>query len=174
MFDFRPNGAALRVAANPERVNRLALIHETTHLLCFNTGLLSRKADVPVWVSEGLATYVELWGKKSPIGAPNRPWLDCLNDARRAGTLRIPITDLVASDKSFDDENTAQLSYAESWLMVHYLMKSPDQLPEFRSYLAGLQTDEAATKRVTYAESHLGSLKNADRALDRHRNRVSR
>ena len=55
--------------ADPERVNLLALVHETTHLLCFNTGLLSRKANVPAWVSEGLATYVEIWrNKQTQIG----------------------------------------------------------------------------------------------------------
>ena len=67
MFDFRPKGQQPGAVVNPERVNLLALVHETTHLLCFNTGLLSRNANVPDWVSEGLATYVELWRKnKTP------------------------------------------------------------------------------------------------------------
>jgi Protein of unknown function (DUF1570) len=175
MFDFRPNGAGPDVVANPVRVNRLALVHETTHLLCFNTGLLSRKANVPLWVSEGLATHVELWeNKRSRIGEPNRPWIAFLNDARKNGTAWVPIADLVASDKSFDDKTTAELSQAESWLMVHYLLKTQQQLPKFRAYLAGLQTDEAATNRVEYVEKHLGPLKNLDRELVRHLKRVSR
>jgi Protein of unknown function (DUF1570) len=175
MFDFRPKGQAPGVVVNPERVNLLSLVHETTHLLCYNTGLLSRRADVPDWVSEGLATYVELWRKnKTKIGEPNRPWLFCLNAARNTDTPWIPITELVATDKTFDDEKTAQLSYAESWLMVHYLMKTPQQLPKFRAYLAGLQTDEAAPNRVEYAEKHLGHLKNFDHELARHLKRVSR
>jgi Protein of unknown function (DUF1570) len=182
MFDFRPNGEGPDVVANPERVNRLALVHETTHLLCFNTGLLSRKANVPLWVSEGLATHVELWqNKRSRIGEPNRLWITFLNDARKNlndarknGTAWVPIADLVASDKSFDDKKTAELSQAESWLMVHYLLKTPQQLPKFRAYLAGLQTDEAGANRVEYVEKHLGPLKNLDRELVRHLKRVSR
>jgi hypothetical protein len=175
MFDFRPNGEGPDVVANPVRVNRLALVHETTHLLCFNTGLLSRKTDVPVWVSEGLATYVEMWSsKQTPIGEPNRPWIYHMNQARNTGTSWIPIANLVASDKSFDDKKTAELSYAESWLLVHYLMKSPQQLPKFRAYLAGLQTDKGAINRVEYAEKHLGPLKNFDRELARYLKRVSR
>jgi Protein of unknown function (DUF1570) len=173
MFDFRPNGGGPGIVANPVLVNRLALVHETTHLLCFNTGLLSRKADVPLWVSEGLATHVELWQiKQTPIGEPNRPWISFLNKARNSGTPWIPIADLAASDKSFDDK-TAELSYAESWLLVHYLMKEP-QLAKFRTYLAGLQTDKAATKRLEYAEKHLGSLQNLDHELARYLKHVSR
>ncbi len=174
MFDFRPDGVEPGVVANPVLVNRLALVHETTHLLCFNTGLLSRQADVPLWVSEGLATHVELWqNKQTPIGEPNRPWISFLNQARNTGTPWIPMAELVATDKSFDDDKTPELSYAESWLAVHYLMKEP-QLPKFRSYLAGLQTDQAVSKRVEYAEKHLGPLKNLDKELARYIKRVSR
>ena len=175
MFDFRPQGQAPGVVVNPARVNLLSLVHETTHLLCFNTGLLSRNANVPDWVSEGLATYVELWRKnKTKIGEPNRPWLFCLTAARNTSTPWIPIADLVASEKAFDDETTAQLSYGESWLMVHYLMKSQKELPKFRAYLAGLKNGEAATKRVDFAEKHLGPIKNFDRELARYFKRVSR
>ena len=90
MFDFRPTIDEIDLQADPERVNLLALVHETTHLLCFNTGLLSRQADVPDWVSEGLATYVELWQKNkkpaTPIGVVNRPWLMSLRCGREPGS----------------------------------------------------------------------------------------
>jgi Protein of unknown function (DUF1570) len=172
MFDFRPTGEEPGVVIDPERVNRLALVHETTHLLCYNTGLLSRQAAVPDWVSEGLATYVELWrNRQTKIGEPNGPWLFCLRETKK--TDWIPITDLIAGDKSFDDEKTAQLSYAESWLMVHYLMKPP-QLTKFRSYLTRIATEEAASNRVKYAERHLGSIKDLEHDLDRHFKHMSR
>ncbi len=137
MFDFRPTSDQDDLQADPERVNLLALVHETTHLLCFNTGLLSRQTDVPDWVSEGLATYVELWQKNK------RPAPDRIGEPTVAFVFAsesrswIPIADLVADDETFWDEKTQQLSYAESWLLVHYLMKSQHQRPKFRSYLAG-------------------------------------
>jgi hypothetical protein len=165
IFDFRPKGEQAAVVANPVRVNLLALVHETTHLLCFNAGLLSRKGDVPKWVSEGLATYAEMWRKNTThIGAANRPWLDYL---RKRSVPWITVTDLIATDKTFDDgdDATAQLSYAESWLLVHYLMKEP-RLPAFRAYLAGLPSAPAGG-RVEYAEKHLVSLKTLDRELGR-------
>jgi hypothetical protein len=168
MFDFRPKGREPAGVANPVRVNLLALVHETTHLLCFNTGLLSRKGDVPKWVSEGLATYVEMWQKKpTEIGAVNIPWLEYLKTRKIPW---IPIPDLIAIDNTFDvgetdvDDKRPELSYAESWLLVHYLMRET-QLPRFRAYLAELPTDGTAAQRVEYAEKHLGSLKALDRTL---------
>jgi hypothetical protein len=176
MFDFRPTSDEIDLQADPQRVNLLALVHETTHLLCFNTGLLSRQTDVPDWVSEGLATYVELWQRKKPatsIGTVNRPWLQCL----RASRSWIVIPDLVADDKTFWDEKTQQLSYGESWLLVHYLMKTDAQFPKFRAYLAELppQGQGTAANRVALAEKHLGSLKKLDRELaDRYLKRLAR
>ena len=35
------------------------IIHEATHQIAFNCGLQARFADVPLWVSEGLAVYFE-------------------------------------------------------------------------------------------------------------------
>jgi hypothetical protein len=176
MFDFRPNIELANLNANPERVNLLTLVHETTHLLCFNTGLLSRQTDVPDWVSEGLATYAELWQKNrkpaTPIGTVNGPWLYCLRESRSW----IAIPDLVAADGSFRDPKTEQLSYAESWLMVHYLMRSEVQRPKFRSYLAGLppQGQGTTANRVAHAEKHLGSLKKLDRELADRYKRLAR
>ena len=167
MFDFRPNGQGPAAVANPERVNLLALVHETTHLLCFNTGLLSRKGNVPDWISEGLATYAELWRKKqTPIGGPNRPWLTHLRNVRITDKPWIPIPALVSSDQSFDDDKTLRLAYAESWLLVHYLMKEP-QLPKFRAYLASLPAEATASERVEYFEKHFGPVETLDRELGR-------
>ena len=42
---FDPTDEGPAVVNDPERVNLLTLVHETTHLLCFNTGLLSRRVE---------------------------------------------------------------------------------------------------------------------------------
>ena len=176
MFDFRPARAESDLQSDLERINLFALVHETTHLLCFNTGLLSRQSDVPNWVSEGLATYVEIWQKNKkrsiPIGTVNRPWLLYLLQSRSW----IPIPDLVADDKTFWEESTEELSYAESWLMMHYMMKSEAQWPKFRSYLAGLppQKQGTAANRLALAEKHFGSLKQLDRELTGRLKRLAR
>jgi hypothetical protein len=168
VFDFREK---VDQPGNPVRVNLFSLIHETAHLLCFNTGLLSREADVPVCVSEGLATFVEMWQpkQKSPLSAINQARLQALVEASESPEPWIPIADLLADDKRFQDPKNLQLVYAETWLLVHYLIRTRTQLPKFRAYLSELPADrETAEKRMKNAEAHLGSLKKLDGDLRRY------
>jgi len=171
-FDFRPKRAEL--AAKAEDVNLFTLVHETTHLLCFNTGLLSRTADVPACVSEGLATYVELWrpGGKGKMGGTNKPRLKALIDARNKAERWISIADILADDDLCQSEKTGQLAYAESWLLVHYLMTA--RLAKFQAYLGEIPKAAGAAKRVEYAESRLGSLKTLDREVGRQAQKLMR
>jgi hypothetical protein len=159
VFDYRAMEAQL--AADARRVNLFALIHETAHLLSFNTGLLSQASDVPACISEGLATYLELWrrGDRSPLGATNRPRLAVLVDAKAENVPWIPIAELFGDDDRFDQPATEQLAYAESWLLVHYLLKTTTKLPKFRAYCAEIPQPGGAGRRVEYAESRLGSLR---------------
>jgi hypothetical protein len=169
VFDFRDK--KLNQPANAERVNLFSLIHETAHLLCFNTGLLSRKADVPVCISEGLATFVEMWrpGQKTSLSSINRPRLQALVEASDGPESWIPIAELLADDDRVQGPKSHQLAYAESWLLVHYLIKTPAQLPKFQAYLSDLpEGDQTAEQRVKYAKEHLGSLDKLDRDLQRY------
>src|SRR5262249_29214791 len=54
-------------------LNLSTIMHEAAHQLSFNTGLLNRHGDCPVWLAEGLATYCEATeqGSWQGIGAPN-------------------------------------------------------------------------------------------------------
>jgi hypothetical protein len=185
MFDFRPRRGAPGAPADPvdpgsqdpdrrpdpganaELINRISLVHETTHLLSFNTGLLPREAKVPDWVSEGLAIYVELWRRTRPqvkIGAVHRPWLQVLSKAKQPNEQWIPLRDLVADDKAIWDANTQELAYAESWLLVHYLMKNEPK--KFRAYLAALKDAKDDSKRMTLFEAQLGPVKTVSAQVD--------
>ena len=105
IFDFRPDAANL--AADPERVNTLTLIHEATHQLTFNTGLLNRLGDVPLCLSEGLAMYWRSLAPRRPPAAggdqpprlralarpatrprPGFPWTDCSPTTSRSAPRR--------------------------------------------------------------------------------------
>lgn len=172
VFDNRPRREEFN--ANPERINLITLVHETSHMLAYNTGLLSRTAQVPDWVSEGLAIYVELWQRKpkTPIGTVHRPWLMSLHQAKKPGATWIPVADLVAGDDRIWDPKTQELAYAESWLLVHYLMK--EQLPKFRAYLAAVNKAPQGTKRVDLFEKHFGPVKTVGEHVDRYLKRISR
>ena len=160
IFDFRPQQQA--IAAQAARVNLFTLVHETAHQLSFNTGILNRQADVPVCVSEGLATYVELWrpGVKNAIGGVNRQRMQALRQAEDW----IQIGDLLADDTAFEPK-TAQLAYAESWLLVHYLLRASSRQPRFRQYLAEVPGSNKPADRTRIAEKTLGPLAKLDHEL---------
>ena len=170
IFDFRPGGGDL--AAGAERVNLFTLVHETAHQLCFNTGLLDRRGDVPVCISEGLATYIELWrpGVKNAIGGINRPRLQALQQ----GQDWIPIADLLESDKAFRAAETEQLAYAECWVLVFWLLKSRTRLAGMRDYLSDLKTPGKGLSRIQIAEKSLGPLAKLDRDVKAEAERLLR
>ncbi len=166
MFDFRGTGANPR-APVAEQDNTLALVHETVHQLTFNTGVLDRKADVPLCVSEGLATYGETWRPrhKGDIGAVNLRRGRGLELGRRAGVGWIPLATLLADDKLLNEEKTQQVAYAESWMFVHKMLKDPARLPKFRAYLAALREKSDPARRVEVARDHLGDLERLDKEI---------
>jgi hypothetical protein len=166
MFDLRNQQARLAVPA--ERLNSFTLVHETAHMLCFNTGVLSRQADVPACISEGLATYAELWDPnvKGSIGVRNRERFKALWDSEGNPQKWIPLAALLKIDDRFDDPDTEQVAYAESWLLAHFLLKRDAWRSKFQAYLAGLKDQpQGPAGRIKYAESQLGPLDVLDRDL---------
>lgn len=172
VFDFRPEQGELATGAR--RVNTFTLIHETAHMLCYNTGLLPHGRDIPNAISEGLATYAELWmpprpRERSAIGRLNH---DRLKVFDRAGAEWIPIDRLLTDDDVFRDPDLVHAAYAESWLLVHHLMQRPGSLAKFRAYLAGFPPDDGKGDRRAYAASMLGSLRDLDAEVRRHARRL--
>ena len=170
VFDFRPQKDGLATGAR--RVNTFTLVHETAHMLCYNTGILPFGRDIPAAIGEGLATYAELWAPprdRTAFARVNHPRLRALEVADGEW---IPISRLLADDRVFDDPKTADLAYAESWLLVHHLLRQPESLPRFRKYLAGFPRPDEKLGREAYAEKALGSLRELDAEIQRYARRV--
>jgi hypothetical protein len=125
------------VLARPEASNTVAtIIHEATHQIAFNAGLHQRLADIPLWLSEGLAMFFETPDLSSSkgwrtIGAINRPRLVRFRQYlknRPADSL----TTLIADDKRFRDTATALDAYAEAWSLNYFLInRYPKQYAEY-------------------------------------------
>jgi len=104
------------------------IVHEATHQLAFNSGLQVRFADVPFWVSEGIAIFFETPNLESTkgwrnIGAVNRVNLTNFRNylkRRPAGSLE----QLLTGDKRFKDSTTATDAYAEAWALNYFLLKN--------------------------------------------------
>jgi hypothetical protein len=168
VYDYRSQGRA--AAPRAGRANTIALAHEATHQLTFNSGLLDRQGDVPLCISEGLAMFVEVRppSGKSPPGQPNPGRLQGLVLGLRRGLSWIPVETLIAADGPLGGDAGApaqQLAYAQSWLLVYHLMKDPERLPRFRDYLAAIRPRRNADQRIEDARRALGDLDRLDRDL---------
>lgn len=103
------------------------VVHEATHQVCFNTGLMQRYADLPIWLVEGMATYFE-----APGAGTSRGWsgIGRVNDRRLQSFRRnLPqwngasLTSLLATDDRLRDPRHAGEAYADAWALNYYLIK---------------------------------------------------
>lgn len=117
-----------QMLARPEAERTVAtVIHEATHQIAFNCGLQTRYADIPLWVSEGIAVYFETPDLRSSrgwsnIGAINTPRLTQFRQylpRRPAGSLAT----LLADDARLRDPKQALDAYAESWALNYFLIQ---------------------------------------------------
>jgi len=127
----RPAGQAaarvgLEILARPEAAGMVAtLVHEATHQMAFNAGLHQRLAPVPLWVSEGVATYFETpdlahdRGWKG-IGNVNRQRLDRFLAGQEPGWLE----SIVRGDEPFRRPDEALDAYARAWALTFFLMQT--------------------------------------------------
>jgi hypothetical protein len=167
LFDFRNVPAGERGAAYK---NVRVLAHEATHQLTFNSGLLNRQGDLPRAIVEGVASYGEtrpLHGHGEP-GKLNGGLLDDLaHILRRAKWIRA--TELLTDDNAAFGNTLDQrlLAYAEGWLLVYYLMKTPARLPQLQAYLKTIATRTNTDHRYDDAERHFGDLDQLDQELRR-------
>ena len=175
IFDNRDNNRA--DVARAESANLVALAHEATHQLTYNTGLLRREGDVPLCIAEGLAMYAETrkpTGRSAP-GQVNVERIKALAIARGQGARWIPLPELLNGDGILggdDGEPSQQAAYAQSWLLVYDLMKAAGRLDGFRAYLTAIGSRKDDAHRLEDAKEHLGDLEALDAALRKHADRL--
>jgi Protein of unknown function (DUF1570) len=148
--------------------NLYLLAHEATHQLTFNTGLLNRHGDTPRCIGEGLAMYGE-YRRPNVRMAPGQISTRRLHDLAhyQRGVGWYPVAKLLRDDGWWVAGDGAKLvlCYAESWLLVHYMIQDPTRLPTFRSYLEAISERKDADSRLDDARSHWGDLGQLDKDL---------
>ena len=174
LFDIR-NVPQVAKGTGPNNVQTLA--HEGTHQLMFNTGLLIRQGDAPRAVVEGLAEYSETRSHRGPAipGQVNGKRLDDLAHIRRREKW-VSAVDLLTDDAAAFGTTLDQtlLAYAEGWLLVYYLMKTPSRLPQLQAYLKTISKRTDKNHRYDDAEKHFGDLERLDQDLRREAIRLQR
>jgi hypothetical protein len=119
-------------------VNIGTVMHEVAHQLSFNTGMLNREGDVPIWLAEGLATYCESTDNEvwQGIGEPNPERLAPLAGPSQGHGRYIPLRDLISSDawlREAPNAGVILLGYAQSWALFRMLME--ERLDGMRRFL---------------------------------------
>ena len=166
-----------RMLSRPQAERTVAtIIHEATHQIAFNCGLQTRYADIPLWLSEGVAVYFETPDLKSrkgwrTIGGINRFRLEQFRkylQQRPANSLKSLITD----DSRLRDPRRADAAYAEAWALSHFLIR---QRPEqFRAYLKRLAEkgrlvyDTPEERLAEFCEAFGADLSALDAQFTRH------
>ncbi len=130
-----------RVLSRPEAASTVAtIVHEATHQLAFNCGLHQRYADIPIWLSEGMAVFFETPDLSSSkgwrtIGGVNRQRL--LRFRRYLRTRPADSLETLLRDTTrFHNGETALDAYAEAWALNYYLIQRHRQA--FVGYLHDL------------------------------------
>jgi hypothetical protein len=122
-------------------VNVGTIMHEVAHQLSFNTGMLNRDGDVPIWLAEGLACYCEATDNLAwrGIGEPNQERVAALVGPSRGQGRLTPLREMISGDAWLrQPANTGSLglAYAQSWALFRMLMEDrPEQVPRYLSLI---------------------------------------
>ncbi|HUG66447.1 MAG TPA: DUF1570 domain-containing protein [Pirellulaceae bacterium] len=137
------------------------VIHEATHQIAFNCGLQTRYADIPLWVSEGVAIYFETPDLRSSKGWRNIGGVNHVRLQEFGRYLRNRPADslvtLISNDDRFRDPRTASDAYAEAWSLNYFLIRK--HLQEYLEYMQVLS--EKLPLRYDEPEDRLAQFKAA-------------
>ncbi len=162
--DIRSSRSDINVMlSRPQAVPLVStIIHEATHQVAFNSGMHERFADIPLWVSEGLAMYFETPDLTSAsgwrgIGAVNVSRLTTFQRGLVSGRLG-SLESLVATDDRMRNLGEGANAYAEAWALCYYLIRRKPR--EFAAYLSDLSEKkpmfwDQPEERLEAFEDHL-------------------
>jgi len=172
--DRRGSSAQINLMlSRPEAAQTVAtVIHEATHQIAFNCGLQTRFADIPLWISEGIAVYFETPDLNSAkgwrsTGAINPMRLAAFREyapKRPADSIRT----LVADDTRFRDTKQAIDAYAEAWALNYFLIRQrPKQYHEYLHKLAERKPLiwDTPEERLAQFEAAFGNIATLDAEL---------
>jgi hypothetical protein len=180
--DRRSSAAQInQMLARPEAERLVAtIVHEATHQIAFNCGLQTRYADIPLWLSEGIAVYFETPDLKSTsgwrsLGDVNRVRLAGFRDYLRRRPSDSLVT-LLTDDNRLRSGTTAADAYSEAWALNYFLIRQRPQ--QFRDYLKMLSEkrpmfwDDTATRLKEFQEAFGTNLAELDAEFLRYMSRV--
>ncbi|HYJ82302.1 MAG TPA: hypothetical protein VEW26_05595 [Allosphingosinicella sp.] len=132
------------------------LLHEVAHHFMKQY----RPLPYPAWYMEGFAEYASTATFKKDVIEYGRP------SVGRAYALVqgkwLPLDELLFAEVPSDRERMSAF-YAQSWLLSHYLLRSPEMRPKFAAYLAAAAGGESP--REAFATGFATPVAELERAL---------
>ena len=122
-FLSRPDGDVIAVNAGSKQDPSEVVFHEYVHAV-----MAANRPSLPVWLSEGIASYYESFQIKGRVAITGRPLERHLSELENG--LPIPMEEmlLVARESPVDDETARSGAfYAQSWAVAHWLLLGPDR-----------------------------------------------
>lgn len=167
-----------KIAQNP--FNLATVVHEATHQIAFNTGLHTRQADNPLWLTEGMAMYFETpdlnnrTGWKT-VGKVSDGRLSQFRDYAQKRRKSNSLETLVATDDRLTNVDLALDAYAEAWTLTHFLIKT--RRKAYAEYLAKIAAKkplqgDGGDKRVEEFRAAFGDLEKLDRDFLKYADRL--
>jgi len=141
------NGLARRGRSKLDHRTQSTILHEATHQICYNVGVLNRLADQPTWLVEGLATCLEhsrrgsRRGGRLRNGTAHHSRLSRFLSLRNHGGNYGWIEPLITADDQFRSNSSALAAYAESWALCAYLLER--RTSQFSRYVRKVNKREA-------------------------------
>ncbi len=170
-----------QMLARPEAERTVAtIIHEATHQIAFNCGLQTRYADIPLWVSEGIAIYFETPDLNSSkgwrtVGAVSQVRLAGFREYLNRGRPDDSLVTLISNDERLRDPRRAGDAYAEAWALNYFLIRQhPKQYLAYIEMLSEKQPllwDDAQTRLQEFQQA-FGNLQQLDAEFLRHMSKV--
>jgi len=190
MFDLTNDG---KTSANSDREiarrlsmkpgNAATIVHEATHQIAFNTGMHTRYADNPLWLTEGMAMYFETPDLRSPkgwktAGRVNLTRLKRFKDFAANRRTDDSLITLLQDNDRFQSQESVHDAYSEAWALNYFLMKN--HRVKYIEYLKLLQSKPRLTwdskeQRIDdFAESIGKSTEQLDKEFVRYIKRLRR
>ena len=130
---------AEKIREQVRAISAAKLVHETVHLLAFNTGVQSADRLDPIWFTEGLATSFESDGSAGAFGPRHRFLLrEASVDTLKSEGSSLDPAALVGLHAVPDD--AVEAVYAQSYALFTYLARRKSE--ELAAFVRELQRRE--------------------------------
>jgi hypothetical protein len=149
-----------------EDQNLTITIHEATHQLCYNLGIIGLSDLCPTWVTEGIAVYFETGTEDGSWQGPGRKNDSYIQEVKGASSQnKLPaFTQFLAINQGFFSGGIdTGTGYALSWTLMYFLLRDKAYEPKLNAYIKALFKADArkmyrSEEILKFIETHLGPL----------------